>query len=146
MLDTVEQAKPAMLKELLHSKSSSRTTLTLESNHEEIADIVLPELEKKIGLDLVIEDDIPDGGWQAWSVIFGLFWMYFFTFGSVNSFGVYEQYYAKHLLPDKTMSQIAWIGAFQFFFVFALGIIAGRLFDMGIIKPVLGAASVMLVL
>lgn len=145
MLDSVEQPKPALLKDSLNSKSSSRTTLTLDSNNEEPSD-VLPELEKEIGLEAKTEDDIPDGGWQAWTCLFGLWWMFFFTFGSVNSFGVYEQYYAKHLLPDKTMSQIAWVGAFQFFFIFALGIVAGRLFDLGIVKPVLALASVMLVL
>lgn len=92
------------------------------------------------------EGDYPDGGWQAWGVLFGCWWMNFFTFGNLNSFGAYQQYYVTHLLDDSSFGQVAWIGAFQIFSVFALGIIAGRLFDLGYMRPIVAISTASLVL
>ncbi|KAF8066742.1 major facilitator superfamily domain-containing protein [Lyophyllum atratum] len=55
----------------------------------------------------------------------------FCTFGVVQSFGVYQDYYTRHSLTEHTPSSISWIGSVQVFFVFAIGLPAGRLFDAG---------------
>jgi hypothetical protein len=155
MPDTVMLPKEAHTKDIFQSNNSSTTTLSHDTSAEkkiiESPSIdALANLEKSVGGVTAVEkseaDNFPDGGWPAWSCLFGTWWMVFFTNGAVNSFGVYEQYYAKHLLLDKTMSQIAWIGAIQLFFIFVLGVVAGRLFDMGYLRPLLATATVMLVL
>jgi hypothetical protein len=153
MLVTVEQPKQAHLRDTFQSANSSTETLTVDTieiqrKHAESPPPLdtLAELEKGAGVEKSEEDTFPDGGWEAWSCLFALWWAIFFSLGSVNSFGVYEQYYAKHLLLDKTLSQIAWIGAMQLFFCFSLGVVAGRFFDMGLLRPVLATSLVMLVL
>lgn len=55
----------------------------------------------------------------------------FCTFGVVQSFGVYQDYYARMSLSERDASEISWIGSIQVFFVFVTGLPAGRLFDAG---------------
>jgi len=55
----------------------------------------------------------------------------FCTFGIVQSYGVYQDYYTRISLTEHTPSEISWIGSIQVFFVFAMGLPAGRLFDAG---------------
>jgi hypothetical protein len=70
--------------------------------------------------------DFPDGGRRAWIMVFGAWyglticslanfnrWISFCTFGFVNSFGIFEDYYSTHQLANSTPSDIAWIGSFQ---------------------------------
>lgn len=51
------------------------------------------------------------------------------TFGYAQSFGVYEDLYT--LSGASTPSNVAWIGSFQLFMMFAMGLPAGKLFDAG---------------
>ncbi|GAB7355508.1 hypothetical protein MBLNU459_g5997t1 [Dothideomycetes sp. NU459] len=92
----------------------------------------------------------PEGGLKAWSVALGCFCIMFVTFGYLNAFGVYEAYYIRKILPDKSPSAIAWIGSLQLFFQFSAGLISGPVTDRWgprvILIPatVLYATSVML--
>jgi len=72
----------------------------------------------------------PDGGLAAWLVIAGAFSVNVCTLGYLNTFGIYEAYYAATFLSHKTPSQIAWIGSLQLFFLFFAGVVAGPLFDL----------------
>lgn len=54
---------------------------------------------------------------------------YFITVGFANAFGVFQQYYVAHLLVPKTNFQIAWIGSFATFMLFAFAAPAGFLGD-----------------
>ncbi|PWN46924.1 MFS general substrate transporter [Violaceomyces palustris] len=76
----------------------------------------------------------PEGGTKAWLCVFGGFWSTFITFGYLNAFGIYQDYY-QSLLPEKTSSQISWIGGFQYFLIFSVGIFAGKMFDLGYFRP-----------
>ncbi|KAK7689098.1 hypothetical protein QCA50_007789 [Cerrena zonata] len=76
-----------------------------------------------------LEADIPDGGLQAWLCVLGGWLVTFCTFGYAQSFGVYEDLYV--LAGASTPSNVAWIGSFQLFMVFAMGLPAGKLFDAG---------------
>lgn len=84
----------------------------------------------------------------------------FCTFGVVQSFGVYQDYYTvssysslwlRHCadfiqrisLKQETPSTISWIGSVQVFFVFAIGLPAGRLFDAGYFHHCLIGGSVL---
>jgi len=53
----------------------------------------------------------------------------FCTFGFASSFGVFEDYYVT--AGASTSSNISWIGSLQLFFLFFMGLPAGRLFDAG---------------
>ncbi|KAF7793205.1 hypothetical protein EIP86_004314 [Pleurotus ostreatoroseus] len=91
------------------------------------------------------DDDFPDGGLKAWSVVAGSSFGTFATFGFVNAWGVFQAYYEQTLLSTTPPSTIAWIGSIQYALVFIPGLVIGRLFDMGIYKMPIFLASVMLV-
>ncbi|KAK6215766.1 riboflavin transporter MCH5 [Colletotrichum tabaci] len=66
------------------------------------------------------------------------------TWGSIISFGVFQTYYVTNL--NRPPSDISWIGSIAVFFLFAGGIVTGRLTDAGYFHHVtiLGAALVVL--
>ncbi|KAA8574621.1 hypothetical protein EYC84_003873 [Monilinia fructicola] len=73
--------------------------------------------------------DFPDGGVRAWSVAAGAAGVLFCTFGYINAFGVYQEYYQTHQLSHRTPSDISWIGSLQVFFLFSGNAVGGPLFD-----------------
>ncbi|KZT63237.1 MFS general substrate transporter [Daedalea quercina L-15889] len=86
---------------------------------------------------------IPDGGLRAWLSVLGGFLICTTTFGYSNSFGVYQDYYV--LSGASSSSNISWIGSIQLFFMFAMGLPAGKLFDQGYFHHVVGFGSVLYV-
>lgn len=74
--------------------------------------------------------DIPDGGLVAWLQVVGSFMVFFNAWGFANSFGVFQSYY-ESAWPDVSSSDIAWIGAIQSFFLSALSVLTGPLYDKG---------------
>lgn len=71
----------------------------------------------------------PDGGLEAWLVVLGAHFVNFNCWGFINSFGIFQPYYAD--LLGRPPSDIAWIGSIQTFLVFFIGAFTGRLTDMG---------------
>lgn len=61
------------------------------------------------------DDDFPDGGWEAWSVVFGAWCAFLCTFGIFNCSGVFVQVYSESVLRDTSLSLISWIPALQGF-------------------------------
>lgn len=61
--------------------------------------------------------DFPDGGREAWLVVFGGFLALFCSFGLVNCIGVFQQYYVNGPLSDYSESTISWIPSLQVFVV-----------------------------
>ncbi|KAI0728961.1 major facilitator superfamily domain-containing protein [Fomitopsis betulina] len=86
---------------------------------------------------------IPDGGLQAWLSVLGGFCVCVATFGYSNSFGVYQDYYV--LKGASSSSNVSWIGSLQLFFMFAMGLPAGKLFDQGYFHHILGFGSILYV-
>ncbi|KAK3312849.1 major facilitator superfamily domain-containing protein [Apodospora peruviana] len=74
-------------------------------------------------------DKPPDGGLQAWLVTIGTAMIFFCGIGYSNSFGIFQEYYMVHQLPDKSADDIAWIGSLSAFLQFATGAVGGPLFD-----------------
>lgn len=72
----------------------------------------------------------PDGGWTAWTTCVCTHLVFANTWGFINSFGVFQTYYADYLAPLPP-STISWIGSVQVFFAFFLSGITGRLSDAG---------------
>ncbi len=54
------------------------------------------------------------------------------TFGYSNSFGVYQDIYTRS--HAASASSVSWIGSTQLFFLFAVGLPAGKLMDMGYMR------------
>ncbi|TEB29656.1 MFS general substrate transporter, partial [Coprinellus micaceus] len=75
--------------------------------------------------------EFSEGGLHGWLSVAGGAMISFCTFGVVQSFGVYQDYYTRSSLTEKTPSEISWIGSVQVFLVFAVGLPAGKLMDMG---------------
>ncbi|QRV86674.1 major facilitator superfamily transporter [Ceratobasidium sp. AG-Ba] len=83
---------------------------------------------------------IPDGGVVAWTTICS--WLVLFcTFGYVNAFGVFEDYYSREYMTNKTSSDIAWVGSTQLCLQFAMGLVSGKLFDAGYFHTTIAAGS-----
>ncbi|KNG80207.1 MFS monocarboxylate transporter [Aspergillus nomiae NRRL 13137] len=72
---------------------------------------------------------------QACLTILGSFTGLFCTVGFMNSFGVFQEYYGKNQLADKSESTIAWLGAISIFCIFFISVFSGQLLDM--FKPTL---------
>lgn len=73
--------------------------------------------------------DFPDGGTEAWLVVFGAWCGLFCSFGWLNSIGVFQEYYQFNQLSHYSPSTIAWIPSMELFIMFFAGPIAGKLFD-----------------
>ncbi|KAK7012393.1 riboflavin transporter MCH5, partial [Favolaschia claudopus] len=74
--------------------------------------------------DLEAQNAIPIDVFPSWMV-------QFCTFGYINAFGVYQDYYTRDFLVNKTAADISWVGSFQLATQYALGVIVGRAFDAG---------------
>ncbi|KAI0109240.1 major facilitator superfamily domain-containing protein [Nemania sp. FL0031] len=73
--------------------------------------------------------DFPDGGSEAWLVVFGGFLALFCSFGLVNCIGVFQEYYVEGPLSNYSASAISWIPSLHVFVVTGSNAIMGRLFD-----------------
>ncbi|EDO15261.1 hypothetical protein Kpol_461p15 [Vanderwaltozyma polyspora DSM 70294] len=75
------------------------------------------------------DDNIPDGGWEAWLVVFGSFVGLIPVYGIFNSLGALESYIKSHQLADVELSTTSWIFSI-FLAVTCFGtILTGSYFD-----------------
>ncbi|PIG89933.1 monocarboxylate transporter [Aspergillus arachidicola] len=73
--------------------------------------------------------DFPEGGRQAWLVVFGAWCALFCTFGLATCIGVFLEYYKNGPLDKYTASQISWNTSVQVFLQVGSSILWGRLYD-----------------
>lgn len=64
-------------------------------------------------------DDVPDGGWQAWLVVFGSWCCNFVVSGWLNGMGVFQDYYSTELFPHLPTSTIALLSSLVSLIIFA---------------------------
>ncbi|EPQ56604.1 MFS general substrate transporter [Gloeophyllum trabeum ATCC 11539] len=114
-----------------------------EQKDEEKEQTVTKEIDAEAASPPTYDYDFPDGGWQAWSVVVGSWLVSFSTFGYINAYGVYQDYYQTHQLADYSASAITWIGSLQLAFIFWGGMLTGRLFDKGYMRHLVFAGSVL---
>ncbi|KLO08380.1 MFS general substrate transporter [Schizopora paradoxa] len=90
-------------------------------------------------------NEVVDGGFWAWATVFGVWIVQFTGFGYTNAFGVYQDFYVRDFLSNKSSSQISWIGSVQVFLMMSSGIITGRLFDKGYFHRLMWIGSALVV-
>ncbi|KAI9702965.1 MAG: hypothetical protein M1836_008179 [Candelina mexicana] len=95
--------------------------------------------------DSATSPTIPDGGFTAWLQCASSFALLLTSFGVINSFGAFQTFYQRILLPNETPSQIAWIGSLQAFLMISLGILAGPLYDHGYLRCLVAVGSVLVI-
>ncbi|KAJ7468246.1 major facilitator superfamily domain-containing protein [Mycena galericulata] len=118
------------------------------SDHTAISAVGHGYDEKKYDLELAPRHFISeegDGDRGAWLTILGTFFIQFCTLGwaNINAFGVYQDYYTRNSLSNKTPSDISWIGSFQLCMQYAPGVIVGRAFDAGYFHHMIALGSIL---
>ncbi|KAJ9656689.1 hypothetical protein H2198_004808 [Neophaeococcomyces mojaviensis] len=73
----------------------------------------------------------PDGGWIAWRQVLGGFLVVFVCWGFINSFGLFQTYYASQPHINASPSDISWIGSIQIFLLMFIGAYSGSASDSG---------------
>ncbi|PTB44629.1 hypothetical protein M441DRAFT_66370 [Trichoderma asperellum CBS 433.97] len=73
-----------------------------------------------------------DTGVKAWLQVLGSFFLYFSSWGIINSFGVFETYYEQRILSHMSPSSIAWIGSVQSALLMVVGIMLAQGICVGI--------------
>ncbi|KAK8066787.1 major facilitator superfamily domain-containing protein [Apiospora hydei] len=91
------------------------------------------------------EDTFPEGGLEAWSVVFGSFCAMLSVFGIINSAAVFESYFTQHQLKGYDPSTIGWIFSVYLFIVFFAGMQAGPIFDRHGPRALVAAGSILTV-
>ncbi|KAJ7626115.1 major facilitator superfamily domain-containing protein [Roridomyces roridus] len=71
----------------------------------------------------------PDGGLAAWLTILGTSLVAFSTFGTVNGYGAFNDYYSDTYLTNYSATLISMIGAIQIFILYIFAGLSGALFD-----------------
>ncbi|TDZ75089.1 Aspyridones efflux protein apdF [Colletotrichum trifolii] len=84
----------------------------------------------------------PDGGYSAWMAALGAHFIFMDTWGFVNSWGVFQTYYVEML--GRPPSDVSWIGSFQVFLLFFVGVFSGRYTDAGYFRVLYLAGAVLI--
>ncbi|KXN87183.1 Riboflavin transporter MCH5 [Leucoagaricus sp. SymC.cos] len=85
--------------------------------------------------------EYPEGGLRAWGVVLGSFFIQMSTFGYMNAFGVYQDYYTRVYMTAYSASAISWIGSVSAFILLLSSLIVGRLYDHGYCMTLLYSGS-----
>ena len=86
---------------------------------------------------------IPDHGGLAWLQVLAVHIVMINTWGYVNSYGAFQDYYVEAL--HRSPSDIAWVGSISTWLTYAIGTFSGRATDAGYLKPTVLLGSVILV-
>ena len=57
----------------------------------------------------------------------------------VNSYGIFQTYYGRELLPGRSASELSWVGSLQAALLMIIGPIAGPAYDSGYFRQLLWA-------
>lgn len=78
---------------------------------------------------LLQDETYPEGGLEAWLVVFGSFCGLVSSLGVMNSIAIFQTYNAAHQLSDYSEGTIGWIYSIYTFLAFGGGVYIGPLFD-----------------
>ncbi|CAK7240259.1 MAG: hypothetical protein STHCBS139747_001697 [Sporothrix thermara] len=133
-----EHHRPASSRSRSLSSSSCEPTSSSSSSSSATVDCTPPHVT------------FPEGGLQAWLVVFASFCAMVSVFGLINTAAVFESWFATHQLAEYTASEIGWVFSLYLFIVFFIGIQVGPVFDrhgpryLVALGSILSVASVML--
>jgi len=88
---------------------------------------------------------IPNGGLRAWMQVLGAFFLFFNSWGIINTFGLYQTYYSTGFLSSSTSSDISWIGSVQAFLLIFVGPLTGPIYDAGYFRILIIVGSFLVV-
>ncbi|KAL5366615.1 major facilitator superfamily domain-containing protein [Aspergillus floccosus] len=74
-------------------------------------------------------DAFPDGGAKAWCTALGGFLAFIASIGFLSGGSVFQSYFKTSVLPNSSVSDIAWVGSIQVWGCFFFGIWSGSLSD-----------------
>ena len=109
---------------------------------------VRPDLERRISLpvaiDPVIDDEItyPEGGREAWLVVFGAWCSWAASLGVINSTGVFQAFISQEILTHDSTSTVGWIFGVYFFMAYFCQVQTGPTFDAKGPRGLLFAGSI----
>ncbi|KAH7145433.1 riboflavin transporter MCH5 [Dactylonectria estremocensis] len=114
----------------LRSQEAGDSTDPEKATHANSNDSKHPQSQSPVASPLGINPaDFPDGGFEAWLVVFGGFCALFCTFGLINCIGVFQEYYTKGPLSTYSQSTVSWITSLQTSTMGLCGVVFGRVFD-----------------
>ncbi|KXN82192.1 Riboflavin transporter MCH5 [Leucoagaricus sp. SymC.cos] len=87
----------------------------------------------------------PEGGTRTWIVVIGAWLLQFTTFGFVNAYGAFNDFYVREYLNNKSSSEIGWIGSLQVALLLGVAGFAGPLFDKGYLHHLVISGSLIFV-
>jgi len=79
--------------------------------------------------DIELETEYPEGGLQAWLVVFGSWCALCSSLGLMNTLGIFQTYISAHQLSTYSEGSIGWIFSIYTFMAWFCGIFVGPLFD-----------------
>lgn len=86
---------------------------------------------------------VPNGGLRAWLQVLGSFFLFWNTWGIINTFGTYQTYYESGILSSSSPSDISWIGSVQAFLLMLVGSVTGPVYDAGYVHHLLIGGSLL---
>ncbi|KAI9042124.1 monocarboxylate permease-like protein [Aspergillus affinis] len=92
-------------------------------------------------IEITVYDAPPNRGFRAWTQVMGSFFLFFNSWGVVNTFGVFQTYYEINLLSVQSSSNILWIGAIQAFLLLLVGVVTGPLYDASYFRALIITGS-----
>lgn len=125
------------------SHPSPSTSVIFDTSDEDIEQNA-PTKETSKTSPADADEPPPDGGLQAWTQALMAHLVVVNTWGTINSFGIFQTFYRDYL--SRPASDISWIGSMQVFFLFVVGVFTGRLTDAGYFRTVFGIGSALVVL
>lgn len=78
---------------------------------------------------LLKDENYPEGGLEAWLVVFGSFCGLFASLGLMNTIAIFQTYTTTHQLSNYNEGTVGWIYSIYTFLAFGCGIYIGPIFD-----------------
>jgi len=106
--------------------------LNSEPNNVSSTERSPPELVSSISDECptAAECTYPEGGLQAWLVVFGSWCALFASLGIANTLAIFQAYISQDQLSSYDPSRIGWIFSLYVFLAFACSIYIGPIFDV----------------
>jgi hypothetical protein len=75
------------------------------------------------------QPQLKEGGTEAWLTLLGSFLVYYSSYGALNSFGFFQDYYQNDFLRSTSPSTISFVGTLQIALMNCLATVSGAICD-----------------